>query len=97
MNNPMKRFTPYTLENPVWLLAADLRKGTFHDRQALGFILPAGESINVRRSSPIDTDLILNFFNDDRRTESSVVITSQWTTFTATHPAVVFIQGGREN
>lgn len=92
MNNPIKRFTPYTLENPVWLLAADLRKGTFHDRQALGFILPAGESINVRRSSPIDTDLILNFFNDDRRTESSVVITSQWTTFTATHPAVVFIQ-----
>ena len=42
----------YTLVRPTWLDAAGMGKGINHDRQHLGLILDANQTINVRQTNP---------------------------------------------
>lgn len=84
--------TPYTLVYPAWIWNSGMAKGIYHDRQSLGVILPAGASLSIRCSNSIESTLTLNLLNDDRHTESQINITGEWSTFTATHACVPFIE-----
>lgn len=84
--------TPYTLVHPAWLLNSGMAKGIYHDRQPLGVIVPAGGTLSIRCSNAVESKLTLNLLNDDQHTESQISITREWTTFTATHAVVPFIE-----
>lgn len=69
----------YTLANPVWLDAAGMLKGIKHDRQPLGIILAAGNTLKIRQSNAkFKANLKLRLLNDDCQTESEVSIGSNW-------------------
>lgn len=69
----------YTLERPVWLDAAGMSKGINHDRQHLGIILAAGQSVKIRQANPAyNAKLTLRLLNDDRETEAEFSVGSTW-------------------
>lgn len=80
-----------TLENPIWMSKQGLTKGTGHDRQDLGVVLPAGETIEVRQTNPnFKGNVMLELLNDDRNTEKTVGVGSNWVTITADAASVPF-------
>ena len=59
-----------TLIRPTWLDAAGMSKGINHDRQHLGLILGANETINIRQINPDFTaPLVARLLHNDSATE----------------------------
>lgn len=80
-----------TLENPTWMAKQGLSKGTGHDRQDFGVVLPAKGTIEVRQINPnFKGNVIIELLNDDRNTEKSVSVGSNWVTLTADVASVPF-------
>jgi hypothetical protein len=69
----------YTLERSVWLDAVGMSKGINHDRQHLGIILAAGQSVKIRQTNAAyNAKLTLRLLNDDRETEAEFSVGSTW-------------------
>lgn len=81
-----------TLVRPTWLDAAGLSKGINHDRQHLGLILGANETINIRQINPDFTaPLVARLLHNDRATEIVLDVGSDWTPLTTSVATVPFI------
>ncbi|MEQ1962161.1 putative mucin/carbohydrate-binding domain-containing protein [Xenorhabdus khoisanae] len=93
MPNITKSKSLYTLSRPVWLDAAGMSKGIGHDRQHLGIILAAGQTIRVRQVNAAFSDkLTLRLLNDDRKTEVEFsVVGSTWVEASVNAVSVPFI------
>ncbi|EUJ39147.1 putative enhancing factor (viral) [Listeria weihenstephanensis FSL R9-0317] len=82
-----------TLENPIWMSNQGLSKGTGHDRQDLGVVLPKDGFIEVRQTNPdYKGNITVELLNDDRNTETSVSVGDNWVTLTASVPSVPFVK-----
>jgi hypothetical protein len=92
MENITHEKSIYTLAQPVWYSSAGLDKGLQHDRQHLGIILAAGQTLRIRQTNPMFKDsLTLRLLNDDSNTEASFIIGKTWTEVRATNVSVPFI------
>lgn len=79
MSNITKSVSIYTLPKPVWLNAAGLNKGITHDRQHLGIILAAGQTVRIRQANAaFNEKLTLRLLNDDSNTEAKFSIGNTW-------------------
>lgn len=82
----------YTLVRPTWLDAAGMGKGINHDRQHLGIILGANETIKVRQINPDFTSpLVARLLHNDSETEISLNVGTDWTSLMTSVPTVPFI------
>ncbi len=83
------------LENPRWLRKAGMSKGIDHDRQALNFILPAGNGFRIRQTNKNFTQsLTLRLLNDDHVNESAYSILPArygWKNISHSSTSVLFI------
>ncbi|WP_221179209.1 putative mucin/carbohydrate-binding domain-containing protein, partial [Pseudomonas protegens] len=69
----------YTLPRPVWLDNAGMSKGINHDRQHLGIILAAGQTVRIRQTNTqFSAKLTMRLLNDDRKTEAEFSVGSSW-------------------
>lgn len=85
-------FKTYTLEKPEWILNTGMRKGIFHDKQALGVILQPGTSVRLRHLNPsFDQDLRLELLNFDAKNEHYSPISNNQSELSITHECVPFI------
>ncbi|WP_421504496.1 putative mucin/carbohydrate-binding domain-containing protein [Erwinia rhapontici] len=92
MSNITKSISIYTLPRPVWLKAAGMTKGITHDRQHLGIILAAGQSVRIRQSNAAFKEkLTMHLLNDDRKTEAKFSIGNDWVEASALAASVPFI------
>ena len=55
----------YTLQSATWLDKAGFEKGRKHDRQALGFILPANTVLKIRQTDLSNGISTLRLMCDD--------------------------------
>lgn len=92
MTNITKSISIYTLPKPVWLHAAGMNKGIAHDRQHLGIILAAGQTVRVRQANAaFNEKLTLCLLNDDRKTEAKFSIGNTWVEASIPAVSVPFI------
>lgn len=65
----------YSLADPLWLTNAGISRAHFHDRQALGIVIPAGGSISIAQdpTTAVD-DLRLDLLGNDTATDSTDLI-----------------------
>lgn len=69
----------YSLVRPVWLDAAGMSKGINYDRQHLGIILAAGQSMKIRQTNAMySAKLTMRLLHDDHKTETEFSIGSTW-------------------
>lgn len=82
-----------TLESPTWMSKQGLSKGTGHDRQDLGVVLPANGTIEVRQTNPnFKSNVTVEMLNNDNKTEKSVSVGSNWVTIKADVASVPFVK-----
>lgn len=55
----------YTLQSAPWLDKAGFEKGRLHDRQPLGFILPANTPLHIRQPDISNGNSILRLLCND--------------------------------
>lgn len=85
-------------EEPLWLSNAGISRGYFHDKQALGIVMPAGSTLSIQQDGTINppTDsLNLVLLGDDSSKETGVTSippTGEVIMVTAQHDLVPFIQ-----
>jgi len=92
MSTIKKSQSLFCLESAPWLIKAGISKGLHHDRQHLGIILPAGQTIKVRQKNPEFKDkLRLCLYNVDKATENAVNFDSKEESLTARAIAVAFV------
>lgn len=92
MSNINKSKSIYTLPRPIWLDAAGLAKGIHHDRQHLGIILAAGQTLRIRQSdAAFNSTLTLQLLNDDRKTEAAFNVGKDWIEASVSAISVPFI------
>lgn len=74
----IERRVLYTLGDASHLTDISFGRGYNHDRQSLGFWLPAGESFEIRLANPTEFkgSLELRFMNNDSATEGKATIPS---------------------
>lgn len=82
------KFLPY----PEWLVKAGMSKGIDHDRQHLGIILAAGETIRVRQvNTEFKGQLKLRLLNDNQKTQRSINFNLDWIELSVDAVSVPFI------
>lgn len=81
----------YTLQSASWLDNAGFEKGRKHDRQALGFILPANTVLKIRQTDLSNGISTLRLMCDDSAVEKSSALTTNWTTISTTVDSVPFV------
>lgn len=92
MPNINKSKSIYTLSRPVWLDAAGMTKGINHDRQHLGIILAAGQTVKIRQiNTTFSANLMMRLLNDDSKTEAEFTIGSAWVEASINAVSVPFI------
>ncbi|MFI8416363.1 putative mucin/carbohydrate-binding domain-containing protein [Serratia sp. NPDC078593] len=92
MSTLTKTKSLYTLPNPEWFNAAGLNKGIGHDRQHLGIILAAGQTVRVRQiNTAFTATLRLRLLNDDNRTEAEFSVDNNWVEANINAVSVPFI------
>lgn len=92
MGNITKTQNIYTLVNPVWIRNAGLGKGLDHDRQHLGIILGAGQTLRIRQlDADFTSNLTLRLLNNSRHTETSASVGKDWLAITVDYASVPFI------
>ncbi|MCP5699716.1 hypothetical protein NL355_29015, partial [Klebsiella pneumoniae] len=63
--------TCYTLQSAPWLDNAGFEKGRRHDRQPLGFILPANTVLQIRQPDMSNGNATLRLLCDDTAAEKT--------------------------
>lgn len=92
ISNINLKYQVTTLPRPIWLMNAGMSTSIGHDRQSLGIILSAGQTIRVRQINPLFKGcLVLRLLNDDRNTETTASIQGDWIEISAKAASVVFI------
>lgn len=81
----------YTLQSATWLDNAGFEKGRKHDRQALGFILPANTVLKIRQTDLSNGISTLRLLCDDTALEKTSALTTTWTTISTTVDSVPFV------
>ncbi len=81
----------YTLQSATWLDNAGFEKGRKHDRQALGFILPANTVLKIRQTDLSNGISTLRLMCDDSALEKTSALTTSWTTISTTVDSVPFV------
>lgn len=81
------------MDKPTWIYKTGVTKGKFHDRQALGFILPSNSSLKVRQINPNYTgSLTIRLIGSGRSLDEQTTIGKEWKTIRSTdHNLVPFI------
>ena len=80
-----------SLERPDWFINSWLSKGVYHDRSPLMIIVLAGTKIRFRQTFPAsNSDVMLNFLNDDSKTEAQCEVTTEWSEIVVEHVSVPF-------
>lgn len=83
--------TCYSLQSAPWLDNAGFEKGRKHDRQALGFILPANTQLQIRQPDISNGKATLRLLCNDTEVEKSITLSSSWQTVSTTVDSVPFI------
>lgn len=92
MSDILKTQEIYTLVNPDWFRAAGLSKGLDHDRQHLGILLNAGNTLSIRQiDAGFTGTLRLRLLNNSAGTEKSVSVGKDWVDVSVDYPSVPFI------
>lgn len=81
----------YTLQSAPWLDKTGFEKGRQHDRQPLGFILPANTPLHIRQPDISNGNSILRLLCNDTALESTSTIATGWKTVSATVDTVPFV------
>lgn len=88
----LKSKSIFNLTRPTWLDIARMSKGINHDRQHLGIILGANQTIRVRQTNPqFIGELTLRLLNVDARTEDSAILSAGWTELSVSDVSVPFV------
>ncbi|EUJ31932.1 hypothetical protein PCORN_03783 [Listeria cornellensis FSL F6-0969] len=82
----------YVLEEPTWLDKSGMTKGRYHDRQALGIIVPAGVKLEMRQVNPKFTDELKVYFLGDGVKQPTAYVTSEWSNLESPLDLVPFIE-----
>lgn len=83
--------TCYTLQSAPWLDNAGFEKGRQHDRQPLGFILPANTVLQIRQPDMSNGNATLRLLCDDTAAEKTCTLATGWKTVSAAVDTVPFI------
>lgn len=83
--------TCYSLPAAPGLDNIKFEKGREHDRQALGFILPANTQLRVRQPQNAAGNARLRLLCNDSNVEKSITLNSNWQTVSTTVDSVPFI------
>ncbi|MBA7932104.1 viral enhancin protein [Klebsiella sp. RHBSTW-00215] len=83
--------TCYTLQSAPWLDNAGFQKGREHDRQALGFILPANVQLQIRQPDVSKGKARLRLLCNDSEGEKTITLSTSWQTVSTTVDTVPFI------
>lgn len=83
--------TCYTLQSAPWLDNAGFEKGRRHDRQPLGFILPANTVLQIRQPDMSNGNATLRLLCDDTAAEKTCTLATGWKTVSAAVDTVPFI------
>lgn len=83
--------TCYTLPATPWLDKEGFEKGRNHDRQALGFILPANTPLQIRQPDLTNGKAVLRLICDDTKVEKTITLSASWQTVSTTVDSVPFI------
>lgn len=93
----------YTLGSASHLTSIGFNRGYYHDRQSLGFYLPAGGELEIRlvNADEFGKDLNIGFYNLDQEHENRETIpaSGEWVTLSNSYgvASVPFIQTPKEN
>lgn len=75
----------------AWLDNAGFEKGRRHDRQPLGFILPANTVLQIRQPDMSNGNATLRLLCDDTAAEKTCTLATGWKTVSAAVDTVPFI------
>ncbi|MBC1308333.1 hypothetical protein HB809_11545 [Listeria booriae] len=82
----------FSLEEPTWIFKSGMGRGSYHDRQDLGFILKENTKLKMRQvNTNFKGSLTVRLLGDDSKEEKSVAVTSNWTTIEAGKALVPFV------
>ncbi|MBC2116904.1 putative mucin/carbohydrate-binding domain-containing protein [Listeria booriae] len=82
----------FSLEEPTWIFKSGMGRGSYHDRQDLGFILKENTKLKMRQvNTNFKGSLTVRLLGDDSKEEKSVSVTSNWTTIEAGKALVPFV------
>ncbi|POP41616.1 viral enhancin protein [Superficieibacter electus] len=81
----------YTLQAAPWLDNEGFEKGRLHDRQPLGFILPANTPLRLRQPDVAKGKATFRLLCDDSQVEKKITLNNNWQTISATVDTVPFV------
>lgn len=81
----------YTLQSAPWLDKAGFEKGRQHDRQPLGFILPANAVLQIRQPDVSKGKANLRLIGNDSEVEKTLTLSTSWQTIGTSVDSVPFI------
>lgn len=81
----------YTLQAAPWLDNEGFEKGRLHDRQPLGFILPANTPLRVRQPDVAKGKATFRLLCNDSQVEKTITLNTTWQTVSSTVDTVPFV------